>query len=47
MLKTTRGFNDGHAEQTTKIFAFRRGRLPQGFLQMNEQQIELSIARHD
>jgi hypothetical protein len=46
-LKTIRGFNDSHAKQMTKIFAFQRGRLSQRFLQMNEQQIELSIARHD
>jgi hypothetical protein len=46
-LNTICGFNGSHAEQLTKIVAFQRGRLPQRFLQMNEQQIELSIARHD
>ena len=45
-LKTICGFNDGHAEQLTELVALQRGRLPQRFLQMNEQQIELSIARH-
>jgi hypothetical protein len=45
-LKTICGFNDGHAEQFTELVALQCGRLPQRFLQMNEQQIELSIARH-
>ena len=45
-LKTICGFNDGHAKQLTEVVAFQCGRLPQRFLQMNEQQIELSIARH-
>jgi hypothetical protein len=31
-LKAICGFNDSHAEQTTNIFAFQFGRLPQRVL---------------